>query len=152
MKTLKYILLYIPVVLISIMGFMYYGIYFFDFELQGIRDIGNEYQVNAFKEAYRMVNTGVAPLSLFLLIAILSQSETKQHVSFRVQAWFMILYFVLPKLTDHIFTVRKSYLGISTGYDAYSYNGTVMLAMIVGYIISCRIRIKHLKKNRDVTD
>lgn len=146
MKNLKYILLYTPIVLISTLGYWYYGIFSFEgLKAQSEAGIISQEGLNLFREIYRMANTGVAPLCFVWLVWLCVKHNYTKNISFRVQVFYMLVLFIVPKFLDHAVTVVKVYTENEQLFDAYTYSDASFWLLIT-YCIATPIRINYLKR------
>lgn len=142
--TRLYILLYTPIVLLSALGYMYYGVFGYEgLKIQSETGVISNEGLSLFKEIYRMVNTGIAPACFMWLVYLASKKPTT--IAFRVQVFYLTVLFIIPKLSDHMVTVIKEYSGNTFLYDAYTYS-SISAWLLMAYIIIVPIRINYLNR------
>lgn len=145
MKLRLYILFYIPIVLISALGYMYYGIDLLGFHVAGMKEAGGEH-LPLLLEVCRLAGNGVEPLCYMGAMYLLSKYG-KQPI-FRVHVKWMAICFLFPKTLDHIVTVLKTCTENNALYTAYD-KSVVSLIFFVVWVIMLPIKVREERNKED---
>lgn len=150
MERIKYIVLYTPLVLISALGFLYYGVSLF-VTYPGMKELCDNGEVSAkslgvLLEVYRLVNTGIAPLCFLWLIWHMSKKG--KDLVFRAHVFSMMVCFIAPKIIDHLMMVIKSATSNSHIPSIYDYS-IVQIACFVLWLIILPINVREARKKED---
>lgn len=162
MSILKYILLYLPWVLISTLGFIYYGIGGYEgMRAEAINDgialgLQGADLISYTQERLKIIIElgrashflGYLPLFILLYIVWKERRTTDnmaKDMPLRVQLSYMICLIVAPKCVDHLLTVIKVITENPFLHDAYTESRASLFFAII-YFIVVPIRIKKLNK------
>jgi hypothetical protein len=152
MKVIKYILLYLPWLIISVPAWIYYGIGSYEgaYNNSVNEAIGLGLQGDAITAYVRtdlalLVEIcrashfwGYLPLFILLMIVWRERRTTddKHKDDFiRFQLSSMLVLLVMPKLVDHLLTIIKVYTNNAAMFDAYTHSKAALYCMLIHFII-----------------